>query len=71
MFVLHVDEIATTSRRIIQQYLIIPIDDFRDLTKKKQVRSNGKYHYFFWISHDSKKILEINNKVNQDMQEDK
>jgi len=67
IFVLHVDEITTTSRRIIQQYLIIPIDDFRDLTKKKQVRSNGKYHYFFWISHDSKKILEINNKVDQDM----
>ncbi len=66
VFVLHVDEITTKKRQIIQQYLIIPIEDFRKLTKKKQVRSNGMYHYFFWIRHDGKEVLEINNKVNQD-----
>jgi len=66
VFVLHIDEITTKKRRIIQQYLIIPIEDFRKLTKKKQVRKNGTYHYFFWISLDNKEVLEINNKVNQD-----
>lgn len=67
IFVIHFDDIKTTNRKIVQKYLIVPINDFRNLTSKKQVRSNETYHYFFWINSNNKNVLEINNKVNQDI----
>ena len=67
IFVLHLGDITTTNRRVVQKYIIIPIGDFRELTNKKQVRNDDKYHYFFWLNSGSKTILEINNKVNQEI----
>ena len=66
IFVLHYEDIKTANRKIVQEYLIIPIKEFRRLTCKKEVRGNG-YHYFFWLKPNKREILDINNKANPEI----
>ena len=61
IFVTHEEELTTQKRRIKQNYLIIPINDFRKITKKqKERRSAGYYHYSFIIK--GKTATEFNNR---------
>ena len=60
VFVLHEEELSTRKRMIKQKYLIIPINDFRKITKtEKTKRKTGWYHYSFVIK--EKTAMEFNN----------
>ena len=53
IFVRHQEELTTKKRRIIQNYLIIPINDFRKITKnKKKMRKGHTYHYIFVVKNN-------------------
>ena len=50
IFVTHEAEITTKNRRIKQNYLVIPLNDFRKITKtKKKIPKSGSYYYYFVV----------------------
>ena len=60
IFVLHQEDLKSNNRQIIQNYIIIPIKDFRNITKKeKEMRKTGHYHFNYCVS--GKKVIEVNN----------
>ena len=60
IFVRHEEELSVRKRRIKQDYLVIPIKDFRKITKnKKKKRKTGYYHYVFVVQ--GKKAVDILN----------
>ena len=64
IFVLHQEDLKSNSRQIVQNYIIIPIKDFRDITKKeKEMRKTGHYHYAFAALKN--KAIEVNNVKNK------
>jgi hypothetical protein len=64
IFVIHEENVLITKRKIQQHYLIIPINDFRKITKnEKKERKTGFYHYSFVVQ--NKKVVEINNIKNK------
>ena len=70
IFIFHILHVYddTKSRSIKQKYLIIPIDDFRNLTRKKQARKDNKYDYFFWLESDNKRVLDFKNKAGREIE---
>ena len=61
IFVIHEEDLLIDKRKIKQHYLVIPIEDFRKITKnEKDERKTGFYHYSFVVK--GKKVVEINNK---------
>ena len=62
IFVMHQEEYLKDKRKMIQNYVIIPITDFRKITKnQKDSRKNGAfYHYSFAIK--DQQLFECNNK---------
>ena len=64
IFVLHQEDMKSSSRQIIQNYIVIPIKDFRNITKnEKEMRKTGHYHYSFATL--KKKAIEVNNTKNK------
>ena len=58
IFVRHEEELSVRKRRIKQDYLVIPIKDFRKITKnEKKKRKTGHYHYVFVVK--GKKAVDI------------
>ena len=58
IFVRHEEELTVRKRRIKQDYLVIPIKDFRKITKnEKKKRKTGHYHYVFVVK--GKKAVDI------------
>ena len=61
IFVIHEEDVSLKSRKIMQHYIVVPIGDFRKITKQeKDERKTGFYHYSFVVN--GKKVVEINNK---------
>ena len=59
IFVRHEEELTVRKRRIKQDYLVIPIKDFRKITKnEKKKRKTGDYHYVFVVK--GKKAVDEN-----------
>lgn len=50
IFVLHSFEDGEIKKKIVLNYLVIPIEEFQTICKKKKVRSDGNsYDFFIWI----------------------
>lgn len=54
IFVWHIVCETRKQRSIQQAYLVIPINDFKKILKKKSVRNNGTYHFAFWTDGQTK-----------------
>ena len=50
IFVTHEADLTTQNRRIKQNFLVVPLNDFRKITKnKKNPPKSGVYHYYFVV----------------------
>ena len=50
IFVTHEADLTTQNRRIKQNFLVIPLNDFRKITRnKKNPPKSGVYHYYFVV----------------------
>jgi hypothetical protein len=65
IFVIYKDEIAKDKREIHRDFLVIPMDDFRELTKQKSIGGKGHYDYYFVVT--GKKVYEIREKDNKEI----
>ena len=61
IFVIHEEKISQRNRKMMQHYIILPVNELRQITKNhKKIRNDKTYHYSFIVS-ANKKVIEVNN----------
>jgi len=60
IFVLHSFVDGSQKKEIIVNFLIVPIDDFQNVCKQKNLRSDCvSYDFYFWVDPEGKRAFEM------------